>query len=52
MNLTPEHLFAKIGTLVMENDILRAEIGKLQQEKVQRDKELQDAKDAGKEPKK
>lgn len=34
MNLMPEQLFAKIGMLIMENDILRAELGKLQQKKV------------------
>ena len=50
MNLTPEQLFAKIGMMVMENDILRAELGKLQQEKIQREKEDQEAKDAKKEP--
>jgi len=48
MNLTPEQLFTKIGMLVMENDILRAELGKLQQEKVQREKE--DKEDAKKGP--
>ena len=31
--ITPEQLFAKIGMLVIENDILRAEIVRLQEEK-------------------
>ena len=44
MELKPEQLLAKIGILVMENDILRVELGKLQQEKTQREKELQQAK--------
>lgn len=48
MNLTPEQLFTKIGILVMVNDALRAETGKLQQEKIQREKEAQGAKDAKK----
>lgn len=39
MNITPEQLLAKIGMLVMENDILRAELGKLQQEKAQKEPE-------------
>ena len=51
MNLSPKELFAKIGMVVMENDILRVELGKLQQEKVQREKEDQGAKDAKKEEK-
>jgi hypothetical protein len=52
MNLSPEQLFAKIGMVVMENDILRAELGKLQKEKVQIEKELQEAKDGKKSRKK
>jgi len=40
MNLTPEQLFTKIGMLVMENDLLRTEIGKLQQEKIKCEKRL------------
>jgi hypothetical protein len=52
MNLTPEQLFTKIGILVMENDTLRAEIGKLQQEKVQREKELKKGNEGAKVEKK
>lgn len=33
MNITPEHLLQKIGLLVMENDMLRAEIITLQNDK-------------------
>ena len=38
MNMTPEQPFTKIGILVMENDLLRAELSKCQQEKAQDDK--------------
>ena len=39
MELKPEQLLAKIGILVMENDILRVELGKLQQEKTKKEEE-------------
>jgi len=45
MNLSPKELFAKIGMAVMENDILRHELGKLQQEKTKVEKELQELKE-------
>ena len=40
MNITPEQLLVKIGLLVMENDALRAELGKLQQEKIETEKKM------------
>jgi FtsZ-binding cell division protein ZapB len=48
MEIKPEQLLAKIGLLVMEVDALRGELGKLHQEKIQREKEAQGAKDAKK----
>lgn len=42
--ITPEQILAKVGILVMENDLLRAELGKLQQEKTQLEKAGQGAK--------
>jgi hypothetical protein len=44
--ITPDQLLAKIGLLTMENDILRAELGKCQ-EKI---KQLESAKESAKEP--
>ena len=40
MNITPEQLLMKIGLLVMENDALRAELGKVQQKQVELEKKL------------
>jgi len=37
MNITSEQLLMKIGLLVMENDALRVELSKLQQEKKQQE---------------
>ena len=39
MNITPEQLLMKIGLLVMENDALSAELGKMQQELAELEKE-------------
>ena len=44
MELKPEQLLAKIGLLVMEVDVLRGELGKVQQGKVQCEKELAELK--------
>ena len=40
MNITPEQLLMKIGLLVMENDVLRADLDKVQQKQVGLEKEL------------
>lgn len=52
MEIQPEQLLVKIGLLVMEVDMLRAELGKLQQEKVQREKELKKGNEGAKAEKK
>lgn len=40
--ISPEQLLVKIGLLVMEVDMLRAELGKLQQRRTQQEKTKKD----------